>query len=141
MVQINAGGGTTTTNSIPWQIQLAVVVPPGGAAPFVQGAGGPGSVLVFDQGTASEETVVVQAPPPGWTPPPNPNPAGGASTYWIWATFQKEHGVYRNAQAVPPVQLNGGASIWLPGNPGPQTTFNIAGAGYPGVVPAYTVLK
>jgi hypothetical protein len=132
-VQVMAVAGLAGNNTIPWQIA-------------------PGSVVVIDNGSPNEETVIVQAPPPGWVPPqgwvPPPPPPGQPpqQTYWIWATFQKEHGVFRPPPPPPgqqqqPIQLLGNVAITIPGNPGPQPTFSVSDFSYPGLVLAYAVLE
>jgi hypothetical protein len=139
VLQVNSVDGLTGTG-IPWALRPAFVVPPPGSPqqPGLLTSPVPTAALI-DAGTPSEEVVVLQPPPPGWTPPPNPGPG---TNYYIFATFEKEHGVYRDMNAKPrPIVLQvGGASISILGNPGPQPGW-VIGDGYPGLVLTYTALQ
>jgi hypothetical protein len=79
-------------NAMPWSIQ-------------------PGTVLSIDQGTANEETVVVQAVA-----------AGPPMTFT--ATFTKPHGAQ--------------ATVNIPGNPGPQSSFSVTAPQYQPLILTYT---
>jgi hypothetical protein len=121
-------------NKVPWQIQPLVIQPQGAGAPSIVSPGPGPTVLVVDNGTPNEETVVVEYPP-GWTAagprqPPQPGdwmpPTGQQQpTYWIFARFQKEHGIVRDAQGNVS-SITGNMSITIPGNPGPQPTFRMS---------------
>ncbi len=70
-----------------------------------------GSTLIIDSGTASEETVIVQQ----------------ITGTTITATFSKAHAA--------------GATVQIPGNPGPQSTWTVASRGYAGLLLTYTVMQ
>jgi hypothetical protein len=154
-VQITVWNGTAGPNSIPWSLQP---MPPNGSTPGnpvppgqylpaqtpgnVLGAVGPQTsspvnTVIVDMGTPNEETVVLQPVPmfpvlgaggvptgllQPWTPP-----ASAPGGLWIFAEFQKQH--------LP------GATITIPGNPGPQSTFTVNDTTFPGVVAAYGILE
>jgi hypothetical protein len=126
------GGQAAGPNNISWGI-------PGLAQVSGAGAGGGGNqntvivgpgtpmVLIIDNGTASEETVVVQ--PPTNAPVMQQGNNSGATWYFFTATFRKAHAA--------------GATITIPGNPGPQPGLTVNGCTltYPGIIAAYGVLE
>jgi hypothetical protein len=98
----------------------------------------PVTTVIIDMGTPNEETVTLQPVPMVPAPPgpggaPNPNmvpwtpPAGAPPGIWIFAEFQKTH--------------QAGATITIPGNPGPQTNFTVNDVSNPGVIAAYGILE
>jgi hypothetical protein len=95
LVGVAATASLPTATGVPWTIV-------------------PGSVLNIDQGTPSEETVVVQAVTAG-------SPGN------ITATFTKQHA--------------NGASVNIPGNPGPQPSFTTTTPGFSGIVLTYQPLE
>jgi hypothetical protein len=138
-VQISTpnGGPSGTTNvpngatSIPWIVQPAWVTDPTKGltlAPWPQGSPTPTltvpqpTVMIIDYGTPNEETVIAdfKLGLNSGTLTPQGNPP----YYFITATFQKQHPA--------------GALITIPGNPGPQPTFDVNAGG---VVLAYAVLE
>jgi hypothetical protein len=105
--------GNSTSVSVPVAAVTGTVGGPA-PAPTITWTFQKGSVLIIDNGTSSEETVIVEAVGPGSS---------------IQATFEKPHGP--------------GVPISIPGNPGPSaaSAFSVRGTTYPGLVPAYDVLK
>ena len=130
-IQVAALNGTVPANTAPWYNTVGIpwqipgIVQPtaaSGQPPFPV----PGSptTLVIDNGTPSEETVVVSTPTPNPNLPPN---NGNQPVFWMTATFHKLH--------------NNGAPLTIPGNPGPQPRFTVNDPSYAGIVAAYGILE